>query len=214
MKTNFEKIAEAVENGEESVVVELVAQALTAGMPPTELLEKGLVAGVRRLGKKFQDGEAFLPEILISVRAMNYGLEKLQPYLTGANLKQKGTVVLGTIKGDLHDIGKSLVAMMLRSNGYEVIDLGVDVPPEAFVQAVKDNSANVVGISGLLTTTIAGFPSVIESLKKAGLRGKTKVMVGGAPVTSAYASEIGADGFAEDCVSVVEEADRLFRSVR
>jgi len=209
LSTNFEKIAEAVGNGEAEATVELITQALNARTPAMELLDRGLVAGVRALGKKFQDGEAFLPEILISVRAMNAGLEKLQPLLNRASLEKKGVVVLGTIKGDLHDIGKNLVAMMLKSNSYEVMDLGVDVPPEEFVRAARDSRADLVGISGLLTTTVAGFPTVIDSLREAGLRPKVKVMVGGAPVTPAFAAKVGADGFAEDCVAAVEEAARL-----
>jgi 5-methyltetrahydrofolate--homocysteine methyltransferase len=140
---------------------------------------------------------------------MNRGLEELQPYLIGVDIHQKGTVVLGTVEGDLHDIGKTLVGMMLGSNGFNVIDVGVDVSADSFASAVKESNADIIAMSGLLTTTITYFPAVIEVLEKAGLKNKVKVMIGGAPVTRELADSIGAEGFAEDCTSAVDEATRL-----
>ena len=174
-----------------------------------DILDKGLVPGVQALGQLFKDGQVYLPEILISTRAMNKGLEKLQPHLAGVDIHKKGTVVLGTVEGDLHDIGKNLVGMMLGSNGFNVVDAGVDVSADSFASAAKESNADIVAMSGLLTTTITYFPTVIEALGKAGLRDKVKVMIGGAPVNRAYADKIGAEGFAEDCVSAVDEAARL-----
>jgi len=142
---------------------------------------------------------------------MNKGLEKLQPHLAGADIHKKGIVVLGTVEGDLHDIGKNLVGMMLRSNGFNVVDAGVDVSADSFVSAAREHNADIVAMSGLLTTTITYMPTVIEELEKAGLKNKVKVMIGGAPVTRQYADEIGAEGFAEDCTSAVDEAARLMK---
>ncbi len=190
-------------------VVQLVKEALAESLPAMDILEKGLVPGVQALGQLFKDGQVYLPEILISTRAMNRGLEELQPHLAGANIHQRGTVVLGTVEGDLHDIGKNLVGLMLGSNGFNIVDAGVDVSADSFASAAKESNADIVAMSGLLTTTITYFPTVIEALEKAGLKNKVKVMIGGAPVSQAYADEIGAEGFAEDCASAVDEASRL-----
>jgi len=202
-------ISQAVQDGDDKKVVQLVKEALAEHLPAMDILEKGLVPGVRALGKLFKDGQVYLPEILISTRAMNRGLEVLKPHLADADIHQKGTVVLGTVEGDLHDIGKNLVRMMLDSNGFNVVDAGVDVSADSFVNAAKENKAAVIAMSGLLTTTITYFPVVIKALEKAGLKSKVKVMIGGAPVTRAYADEIGAEGFAEDCASAVDETARL-----
>ena len=209
MKDVFNGLSQAVQGGDHKKVVQLVKEALAEGLPATDILKKGLVPGVQALGQLFKDGQVYLPEVLISTRAMNKGVEELQPYLAGADIHQKGTVVLGTVEGDLHDIGKNLVGMMLRNNGFNVIDIGVDVFADSFVSAAKESNADIVAMSGLLTTTITYFPTVIEALQKAGLKNKAKVMIGGAPVTREYADEIGAEGFAEDCVSAVDEAARL-----
>ena len=209
MKMNWQSYADAVRDGDEEKTVELVKKALENKTPAIEILNKGLVPGVQALGKLFKNGQAYLPEVLISVRAMNMGLEILQPYLSSKDVGNKGNIVLGTVEGDIHDVGKNLVGMMLKSNGFNVIDIGVDVPADTFVQAVKENKADILAMSGLLTTTITYFPVVIEALKKAGLKNKTKVMVGGAAASRAYADEIGAEGFAVDCVSAVDEASRL-----
>ena len=202
-------ISQAVQDGDDKKVVKLVKEALAKGLPAINILEKGLIPGVQALGQLFKDGQVYLPEILISTRAMNRGLEVLQPHLAGADIHKRGTVVLGTVEGDLHDIGKNLVGMMLGSNGFNVVDAGVDVSADSFVSAAKKNNADIVAMSGLLTTTITYFPTVIKALEKAGLRNKVKVMIGGAPVSRAYADEIRAEGFAEDCTSAVDEAARL-----
>lgn len=205
----FSGLSQSVQEGDSKKVVQLVKEALAEGVPAVDILEKGLVSGVQALGQLFKDGQVYLPEILISTRAMNRGLEELQPHLAGADIHKKGTVVLGTVEGDLHDIGKNLVGMMLGSNGFNVVDAGVDVTADSFVSVAKENNADIIALSGLLTTTMTYFPVVIEALGKAGLKGKVKVMIGGAPVSRAYADEIGAEGFAEDCASAVDEAARL-----
>ncbi len=205
----FNILSQAVQEGDDKTVVQTVKGGINVGTPAIDLLEKGLVPGVQALGQLFKDGEVYLPEILISTRAMNKGLEELKPHLAGADIHKKGTVILGTVEGDLHDIGKNLVGMMLGSNGFNVIDVGVDVSADSFSGAAKESNADIVAMSGLLTTTITYFPTVIEALEKAGLKNKVKVMIGGAPVTRAYADEIGAKGFAEDCTSAVDEDSRL-----
>ncbi len=202
-------LSQAVQDGDDKKVVKLVKKALAEGVPAMDILEKGLVPGVQALGQLFKDGQVYLPEILISTRAMNKGLEALQPHLAGVDIHKKGTVVLGTVEGDLHDIGKNLVGMMLGSNGFKVVDAGVDVSADSFASTAKESNADIVAMSGLLTTTITYFPTVIKALQKAGLKNKVKVMIGGAPVSRAYADEIGAEGFAEDCTSAVDEAARL-----
>lgn len=207
-------ISEAVQNGDQEKVINTVGEALKAGMPASDLLEKALVPGIQALGEKFKNEEVFLPEVLIAIRAMNRGVEVLKPHFTAEDAKKQykeGTVVLGTVEGDLHDIGKNLVEMMLRANGFNVVDVGVDVSADSFISAVKESNANIVAMSGLLTTTITYMPTVIEGLKKAGLRDKVKIMIGGAPVTRQYADEIGVEGFAEDCASAVDEARRLMK---
>jgi len=213
MNNYSDGLSQAVQTGDDKKVVQLVKEALAEGLPATDILEKGLVPGVQALGQLFKDGEVYLPEILISIRAMNRGLEELQPHLAGTDIHTKGTVVLGTVEGDLHDIGKNLVGMMLSSNGFNVVDVGVDAPADSFVSSIKESNADIVAMSGLLTTTITYFPTVIDALEKAGLRDKVKVMIGGAPVTREFADSIGAEGFAEDCTSAVDEATRLMTTV-
>jgi len=211
--TDFSSVlSQAVQEGDDKKVVQLVEEALAEGLPAMDILEKGLIPGVQALGQLFKDGQVYLPEILISMRAMNKGLQELQPHLAGANIHNKGTVVLGTVEGDLHDIGKNLVGMMLGSSGFKVVDLGVDVSADSFASAAKESNADIVAMSGLLTTTITYMPTVIEALEKR-LKNKVKVMIGGAPVERAYADEIGAEGFAEDCASAVDEAARLMALV-
>jgi corrinoid protein of di/trimethylamine methyltransferase len=212
MDSETSALSEAVKVGDHPQAVRLVKEALSRGVPAGEILEQGLVAGVRALGDLFREGQVFLPEVLISTRAMNLGLAELKPYLRDADVSHKGTVVLGTVEGDLHDIGKNLVKMMLEGNGYHVVDLGVDVGTQAFLQAAKNHAAEIVAMSGLLTTTMPYFSTVAETLREAGLRDKVKIMVGGAPITRAFADEIDAEGFAPDCVTAVDEADRLMTS--
>jgi 5-methyltetrahydrofolate--homocysteine methyltransferase len=211
MERILEMISSAVRKGNHEEAVKLVRDALNNTMTPADILSKGLVKGIQALGESFKDGQVFLPEILISVRAMNRGLEALKPHLIESDIPKRGVVVLGTVEGDLHDIGKNLVRMMLEGNGYQVFDLGVDVKIGSFIDAVRKHKADILAMSSLLTTTIQGFRKVIEALDDAGMRNNLKVMVGGAPVTRAYADEIRAEGFAEDCVTAVDEADRLVR---
>ncbi len=187
----------------------LVNQALIQGVPAREILNKGLLAGMDVVGKKFAGGEFFLPEVLLSARAMKAGMGVLRPHLKGEPGDGAGKVVMGTMAGDLHDIGKNLVKVMLEGAGFEVIDLGIDVRPERFVQAVQGDEARVVGMSALLTTTMLGMKDVISALVDAGLAGRVKTIIGGAPVTQGYADEIGADGYAPDAVSAVEVVKEL-----
>lgn len=206
-------LSQAVQGGDAKKVVQLVRESLAEGLSAVDILEKGLVPGVQVLGQLFKEGKVFLPEILVSIRAMNKGIDELQPHFASVDIHQRGTVVLGTVEGDLHDIGKNLVGMMLGSNGFNVVDVGIDVTADSFAKAAKESNADIVALSGLLTTTITYFSTIIEALEKAGLKNKVKVMIGGAPVTRAYADEIGAEGFAEDCASAVDEADRLMALV-
>ena len=209
MGMDFTTLSKAVETGDDKKVVELVKQELQRGTKPIDVLEKGLVPGVQALGQLFKDGQVYLPEILISVRAMDRGLELVRPLLKGKDLHSKGTVVLGSVEGDLHDIGKNLVKMMLESNGFKVVDVGVDVPAVTFAKAAKDNNANIVAMSSLLTITMPEMPKVVDALKAAGLRPKVKCLIGGAPVTQKFADEIGADGYAPDAASAVDTAKML-----
>jgi len=185
---------------------DLVKQAMAADLPPEQILNEGLIAGMSEVGRLFEIGEFFVPEMLIAARAMKSGLQLLRPKLTEANVKAVGTVVIGTVQGDLHDIGKNLVAMMLEGAGFAVIDLGVDVSPQKFVDAIKEHKPNLVGLSALLTTTMPKMKDTLQSLEAAGLRKSVKVMIGGAPVTEKYASDIGADLYAPDASSAANRA--------
>ena len=189
--------------------VEVGVQALLAeGISANTILDEGLIAAMDEVGRRFEEGDFFVPEMLIAARAMQAGLRLLKPHLVASETKIVGRVAIGTVKGDLHDIGKNLVAMMLEGAGFEVLDLGVDVKPEAFVKAVQDG-VQVIGMSALLTTTMGSMIATIEALKTAGLRDKVKIMVGGAPVTQEYANQIGADAFATDASSAVRVARQL-----
>ena len=176
----------------------MIQQALDAGIPPSRILKDGLVVGMNVVGEQFQNDEIFLPDVLISAKAMQAAMTVLRPKLMEAGVKLAGKIVMGTVRGDIHDIGKNLVAMLLEGAGYQVIDLGIDVPPEKFVEAVKSSKADIVGLSALLTITMPLMKEVVESLLEAGVRNAVKVMVGGAPVTEKFAKEIGADGYAPD----------------
>ncbi len=204
-------IAEAVRTGNQELVIQTVGKALQAGLAAEEILNKGLVPGIQALGQMFKDGQAYLPEILISARAMKSGTEMLRPHLSSKKIQKKGRVVIGTVEGDMHDIGKNLVKMMLESNGYEVHDLGVDVTAASFAKTTHDVKANIVAASALLTTTMTNIPNIVKALKEAGLKNKVKVMIGGAPITRQFADEIGVEGYADDCASAVDEADRLMK---
>jgi 5-methyltetrahydrofolate--homocysteine methyltransferase len=201
-------IYQAVIDGDAAEVESGVKSALAEGFGADEILSNALIAPMREVGQRFEEGDLFVPEMLIAARAMQTGMKILKPYLAKADVKAAGKVAIGTIKGDLHDIGKNLVAMMLEGAGFEVQDLGVDVSPEAFVKAVRDG-AQLIGMSALLTTTMNNMEATIEALKAADLRDKVKVFIGGAPVTQEYANKIGADGFASDASSATRVAHQL-----
>ncbi len=201
------ELQDALLQGKRDEVVALVQKALDAGIPTARILDEGLIAAMEKLGVMFKNNEVFIPEVLVAARAMHAGLARLEPLLVRDGIEPKGVVVIGTVKGDLHDIGKNLVAMMLRGAGYKIVDLGADVTPDAFVQAVKTHNAHIVALSALLTTTMVQMKNVIEALRSAGL--KTPVIIGGAPVTLDFAKKITAAGFAPDAASGVEEVRRL-----
>ncbi len=207
----LDSISRDVQKGDDKQVVELVGKALESGLSALDILEKGLVPGIQELGRLFKDGKAYLPEILVSCRAMNRGVAVLKPQLANIDIPNKGTVVIGTVEGDMHDIGKNLVKLMLESNGFQVEDLGADVTPDGFVSAAREKNADIVAMSALLTMTMVEMPNIMDSLKEAGLRDKVKVMIGGAPISREFADQIGAEGFAEDCASAVDEASRLMK---
>ncbi|MCD6555106.1 MAG: corrinoid protein [Anaerolineae bacterium] len=209
MSELLKKLAEDLYNGDAESVAALTQKALDNGLTPAEVLENGLIAGMNAVGKDFRDGILFVPEVLIAARAMHAGMRVLKPLLAESEIPATGRLVIGTVKGDLHDIGKNLVAMMMEGAGFEVHDLGVDVPAKEFVAAVKTKQPDVVGLSALLTTTMVEMKGVIEALRQAGLRNQIKVIVGGAPVTQKYAAEIGADGYAANASTAVEKAKDL-----
>lgn len=209
MDVELEKIYEGILDGNAKLVVESIEQALAAGIPPANILNDGMIAAMGEVGKLFEEGEYFVPEMLIAARAMQKGLEILKPYLGEEDVRSPGKIAIGTVKGDLHDIGKNLVAMMLEGAAFEVIDLGSDVSPERFVEAARNSGAQIIAMSALLTTTMTNMKTTIEALKEAGLRDKVKVMIGGAPITQNYADQIGADGFAEDASRAVAKARLL-----
>jgi len=198
MENLIKEIHTAVMEGESNIVQEKVREAMAAGLPAARILNEGMISAMSAVGKLFEEGEYFVPEMLISARAMQAGLVLLKPALKEADIQSTGKVVIGTVKGDLHDIGKNLVAMMLEGAGFEVIDLGTDVTPEKFVNAVRENKPQIVAMSALLTTTMSAMAATVETLKSAGVREQIKVIIGGAPVTDEYAHMIGVDGFAPD----------------
>ena len=203
------EISEKIQKGKTKDIKALVPQALEAGVPATEILNDGLLAGMSIVGVKFKNNEIFVPEVLIAARAMKAGAEILKPYLVSADIKPAGKVVLGTVRGDFHDIGKNLVKMMMEGNGLEVIDLGVDVAPEAFVSAAKENGANIIACSALLTTTMAEMKNVVDLCVAEGIRENVKIMIGGAPITDEYCKEIGADAYTSDAATAAETAVSL-----
>jgi 5-methyltetrahydrofolate--homocysteine methyltransferase len=205
----LETISSQLYDGNASEVSDLVQKALDDGLPPQQVLEGGLIKGMDRVGVDFKNGDLFVPEVLIAARAMDAGMKVLRPLLVENDVPFVGKFVVGTVKGDLHDIGKNLVKMMIEGAGFQTIDLGTDVTPESFVAAVKEHKPEIIGMSALLTTTMLQMKSTIEALQGAGLRDSVKVMIGGAPVTAAFAKQIGADGFAPDAASAVEVARSL-----
>jgi 5-methyltetrahydrofolate--homocysteine methyltransferase len=184
-----------------------IRQSLAEGLSPAAILEEGLIAGMNIIGSRFKEGDIFMPEVLVAAKAMHIGLDILKPLLIGAENQVKGTVVIGTIKGDLHDIGKNLVLMMLEGAGYEVIDLGVDVPPEKFITAIQTHHPQVVGLSALLTSTMHQMQATVQQLDP--YRRKLHIIIGGAPITQQYADKIGADGYAPDAASAVDKVREL-----
>lgn len=205
-----ETISEKVQAGRAKEVIALVDEALAAGITPETILNEGLVTGMNIIGEKFKNNEVFVPEILVAARAMNKGMQTLKPALTREGIEPIGKAVICTVRGDMHDIGKNLVKIMIEGQGIECIDLGVDVDPARVVEAVRDNDVQIVCLSALLTTTMYGQKDVIDALKEAGLRDKVKVMVGGAPITQAFADEIGADCYTLDAASAAQAARAFF----
>jgi 5-methyltetrahydrofolate--homocysteine methyltransferase len=204
----IEEIRQAVIDGQGKVTAAKVRQALDEGVQAGTILNEGLIPAMSRVGELFEQGECFVPEMLVAARAMTAALDILKPLLVAQGLKPIGKVAIGTVKGDLHDIGKRLVAMMLEGSGFEIMDLGVDVAPEKFVEAIQ-NGAQVVAMSALLTTTMTNMKGTIDAIKAAGVRDKISIIVGGAPVTQNYAQEIGADAYATDASSAVRKVREL-----
>lgn len=204
---DLKKLSEAIIRGDQRTAVEVTKAALSEGTAPGAILSEGLIAGMNVIGIRFKANEVYIPEVLIAARAMKMAMEVLEPELVKAGVKPLGRAMIGTVQGDLHDIGKNLVCMMLKGAGFEVIDLGVDVSPDKFVEKVKENAPRIVGLSALLTTTMPAMEKTIRAIKDAGLSVKT--MIGGAPVTQAYADKIGADGYAADAATAVDIAKRL-----
>ncbi len=205
----LEQLFNAILDGDQKLAAALVQQALDEGTGADTVLQNGLVAAMAEVGRLFEEGEYFVPEMLVAARAMQSGLGILKPHLVQANVSTAGKVIAGTVKGDLHDIGKNLVCMMLEGAAFEIIDLGTDVSPEQFVEAVQSNDVQLVALSALLTTTMPSMKDTLQALTDAGVRQKVKVMVGGAPVTDGYAREIGADGYAPDASKAVVLAKSL-----
>lgn len=199
-------LAEAVVDGDEELVSELTDQALAEGLEPLSIINDGLTKGIQIVGANFSAGKFFLPDLLIGAKAMDAGIKKLEPLMTGSNRESLGKVLMGTVQGDLHEIGKNIVIMMLKTAGFEVIDLGIDVPSQKFIEKTREIKPDILGISALLTTTVARQKEIIELLEEENLRKTVKVMIGGAPINQAWADKIGADGYAEDATVAVDVA--------
>ena len=206
---DLQALADSVIAGKRDDVAKMTQAAVDEGVAPADIINDGLIAGMAVVGEKFKNNEFYVPEVLIAARAMHAGMDIIKPLLAKSGVQPRGTVAIGTVKGDLHDIGKNLVAMMLEGGGYEVLDLEVDVPAEKFVDAVKSQGAGVVALSALLTTTMPAMKDTIDALSEAGVRDQDKVVIGGAPVTQNYADEIGADGYAPDAASAVDKVREL-----
>jgi len=206
-----EELNESILQGDERRVIQIVEGALKNKVPVKEILNEGLIGAMNIVGIKFKNCELYVPEVLKAARAMKSGIEVIRPLLEKAGVETLGKVVIGTVKGDLHDIGKNLVAMMVEGSGFEIVNLGVDVPPERFVDAAKAKGVKICMMSALLTTTMPAMKDTIEALKEAGLGGKVKTMIGGAPVTKKFADEIGANGFGSNAAEAVDVAKRLIR---
>ncbi|KJS20792.1 MAG: methyltransferase [Clostridiaceae bacterium BRH_c20a] len=203
------EISQALQNGDADLVGEKAQEALNLGVSPSNILSDGLLKGMGIIGAKFKNNEVFVPEVLIAARAMHFGLNVLKPILANTGVKPFAKVVLGTVKGDLHDIGKNLVGMVMMGSGLEVVDVGIDVHEDKFIEAIKEHKPDILALSSLLSTTMVEQKTVIDTLIKEGLRDQVKVMIGGAPVTEQYCKDIGADGYATDAVSAAEMARKL-----
>jgi 5-methyltetrahydrofolate--homocysteine methyltransferase len=206
------ELYDAILKGNAKKAEEVTRAALAANADPTELVQKYMIPAMDEVGKRFECNEYFVPELLIAARAMKTSLALITPYLVKAGAEPAGRIVIGTVQGDLHDIGKNLVASMLEGGGFQVVDLGVDVSPQKFVEAAKEKEGSIIAMSALLTTTMTTMKAVIETLKQSGLRDKTKVMIGGAPITQQYADEIGADGFSDNASTAVALARKLVQA--
>jgi len=204
--SKLQEIAQAVENGKAKIVPGLVQEALDEGLAPMDILNQGLIDAMGVIGEKFKNNEIFVPEMLVAARAMKKGVAVVKPYLGDGSAVSKGKIIIGTVQGDLHDIGKNLVAMMIESAGFEVVDLGVDVPKEKFIEGVADPEVVLVGLSALLTTTMPALRDTVDALNQLPNRSQFKIMVGGAPVTQDFATEIGADIYTEDAAAAAEAA--------
>jgi len=204
---DLKALADAIIKGDQNSAVEITKSALGEGVEAEKVLNEGLIAGMDIIGGRFKKNEVYIPEVLIAARAMKMAMEILEPELAKAGVEPIGKLLIGTVQGDLHDIGKNLVAMMLKGAGFEVIDLGVDIPVEKFIEQAKASGANLIGMSALLTTTMPGMEKAVKALKEAGV--SAKVMIGGAPVTQGYADKIGADGYSADAASAVDLAKSL-----
>ena len=207
--TAMQDIAAALIEGDNITVDQLTAQALAEGVEALEIMDDGLIAGMGIVGIKFREGFVFVPEVLVSARAMKAGMAHIEPILAASGVEPIGTVIMGTVQGDLHDIGKNLCIMMLRGGGFTVIDLGVNTSPDEFLEAVRENNAHLIGMSALLTTTMPNMAKTVERFKDAGLREDVRFMVGGAPVTPEFGEEVGADGYGKDALACVELAKKL-----
>ncbi|ATW26367.1 cobalamin B12-binding domain-containing protein [Candidatus Formimonas warabiya] len=204
---NFEALSQSVISGKEAQVKEQTKAMVDTGVNPLDIINQGLIAGMNVVGARFKNGEMFVPEVLMSAKSMASGIEIVKPLIADKDMPSKGKIILGTVKGDLHDIGKNLVGMMLESGGFSVVNLGIDIPPEKFVAAIKEHTPDIVAMSALLTTTMLHMKDTIELIKEEGL--KAKCIVGGAPISQDFADEIGADGFAPDAASAVELCAKL-----
>tara|TARA_B100001971_G_scaffold61695_1_gene56588 strand:+ start:1337 stop:1972 length:636 start_codon:yes stop_codon:yes gene_type:complete len=210
--TAFEELTDMIIDGQHTAASEWTQTAIDEGFNPIEVMDKGMIPGMDEIGRRWKDGEIHMPEVLIAARAMKVCMAILQPLIGESNAIARGTIVIGTVKGDLHDIGKNIVAMMLEGAGYRVHDLGNDVPAEAFVNAAEEYDADIVGMSALLTTTVPMMESTIQALKDAEIRSQVKVMIGGAPVSDELAKQIGADGYAPDGAVAVDLTSNLISS--
>jgi 5-methyltetrahydrofolate--homocysteine methyltransferase len=209
MSELFGKMAESLIAGKVDEVTELTKEALDGGSSPQDILEQGLLAGMEVVGKRFKANEMFIPEVLRCAKCMHGAMEILRPLLVKAGVKTAGTFVIGTVKGDLHDIGKNLVGMMFEGAGFKVVDLGIDLEPQEFIDALKEHKATLFGMSALLTTTMPKMGETINAIKEAGIRDQVKIMIGGAPVTAEYAKDIGADAYASNAASAVDKGKEL-----